>query len=124
MFIRVGLDDTALGLSLVHTTLAIPFAVLITFSIFAGTDSQWRGCHLPASFVKLSSALTIGAFDAKVAHASPFSIPCPVTFARGTPPRKSALAKAWISSGFSPGPPWAWGIRIRIASVRSVGTSS
>ena len=36
MFIRTGLDDTALGLALVHTTLALPFAVLITFSLFSG----------------------------------------------------------------------------------------
>ena len=35
LFIRTGLDDTAFGLALVHTTLAIPFAVLITFSLFA-----------------------------------------------------------------------------------------
>jgi len=35
MFIRVGLDDTQLGLALVHTTLAIPFAVLIHLR-FAG----------------------------------------------------------------------------------------
>ena len=33
MFIRTGLDDTILGLALVHTTLALPFAVLITFSL-------------------------------------------------------------------------------------------
>ena len=31
-----GSDDTALGLALVHTTLALPFAVLITFSLFSG----------------------------------------------------------------------------------------
>jgi multiple sugar transport system permease protein len=36
MFIRTGLDDTAAGLALVHTTLALPFAVLITFSLFSG----------------------------------------------------------------------------------------
>ena len=34
MFIRTGIDDTVFGLALVHTTLAIPFAVLITFSLF------------------------------------------------------------------------------------------
>jgi len=31
LFIRTGLDDTAFGLALVHTTLAIPFAVLIKY---------------------------------------------------------------------------------------------
>ncbi len=29
MFIRTGLDDTVFGLALVHTTLALPFAVLV-----------------------------------------------------------------------------------------------
>lgn len=34
LFIRTGLDDTQIGLALVHTTLALPFAILITFSLF------------------------------------------------------------------------------------------
>jgi multiple sugar transport system permease protein len=33
-FIRTGLDDSVLGLALVHTILALPFAILITFSLF------------------------------------------------------------------------------------------
>ena len=50
MFIRVGLDDTALGLAMVHTTLALPFAVLITYSLFSGIpleleEAAWTlGC--------------------------------------------------------------------------------
>ncbi len=50
MFIQVGLDDTIFGLALVHTTLAIPFAVLITFSLFSGIpveleEASWTlGC--------------------------------------------------------------------------------
>lgn len=50
MFIRTGLDDTVLGLALVHTTLALPFAVLITFSLFSGIpieleEAAWTlGC--------------------------------------------------------------------------------
>lgn len=50
MYIRVGLDDTQIGLALVHTTLAMPFAVLITFSLFAGIpfeleEAAWTlGC--------------------------------------------------------------------------------
>ena len=53
MFIRTGLDDTAFGLALVHTTLAIPFAVLITFSLFSGIpieleEAAWTlGCTPP-----------------------------------------------------------------------------
>ncbi|MEM9127551.1 MAG: ABC transporter permease subunit, partial [Pseudomonadota bacterium] len=51
MFIRVGIDDTVFGLALVHTTLAIPFAVLITFSLFSGIpieleEAAWTlGCN-------------------------------------------------------------------------------
>lgn len=40
MFIRTGLDDTILGLALVHTTLALPFAVLITYSLFSGIPQE------------------------------------------------------------------------------------
>lgn len=32
LYIRLGVDDTLVGLALVHTMLALPFAVLITFS--------------------------------------------------------------------------------------------
>ena len=40
MFIQTGLDDTTFGLALVHTTLAIPFAVLITYSLFSGIPME------------------------------------------------------------------------------------
>jgi len=56
MFIEVGLDDSILGLALVHTTLAIPFAVLITFSLFSGIpveleEASWTlGCTRLSGF--------------------------------------------------------------------------
>jgi multiple sugar transport system permease protein len=56
MFIRTGLDDTAIGLALVHTTLALPFAVLITFSLFSGIpleleEAAWTlGCTRVQAF--------------------------------------------------------------------------
>lgn len=59
MFIRTGLDDTAFGLALVHTTLAIPFAVLITFSLFSGIpieleEAAWTlGCTRLTAFTKV-----------------------------------------------------------------------
>jgi multiple sugar transport system permease protein len=59
MFIRTGLDDTILGLALVHTTLALPFAVLITFSLFSGIpleleEAAWTlGCTRFQAFVKV-----------------------------------------------------------------------
>ena len=36
LYIRVGLSDTLLGVALAHTSMALPFVVLITSSIFAG----------------------------------------------------------------------------------------
>lgn len=59
LFIRVGLDDTVLGLAIVHTTLALPFAVLITFSLFSGIpveleEAAWTlGCNRFQAFVKV-----------------------------------------------------------------------
>jgi multiple sugar transport system permease protein len=40
LFIRVGLDDTLFGLALVHIMLALPFAVLITYSLFSGVPVE------------------------------------------------------------------------------------
>jgi len=40
LYIRLGVDDTLLGLALVHTMLALPFAVLITFSLFSGVPTE------------------------------------------------------------------------------------
>jgi multiple sugar transport system permease protein len=65
MFIRVGLDDTAVGLALVHTTLAIPFSVLITFSIFSGIpieleEAAWTlGCNRFQAFQKVVLPLVL-----------------------------------------------------------------
>ena len=59
MFIRTGLDDTVFGLALVHTTLAIPFAVLITYSLFSGIpleleEAAWTlGCTRVTAFTRV-----------------------------------------------------------------------
>lgn len=59
MFIRTGLDDTIFGLALVHTMLAMPFAVLITFSLFSGIpieleEAAWTlGCSRFEAFRKV-----------------------------------------------------------------------
>jgi multiple sugar transport system permease protein len=39
-FIRLGLYDTPLGVALVHTALALPFAVLVTASLFQGIPRE------------------------------------------------------------------------------------
>jgi multiple sugar transport system permease protein len=65
MFIRTGLDDTAIGLALVHTTLALPFAVLITFSLFSGIpfeleEAAWTlGCTRLQAFTKVILPLAL-----------------------------------------------------------------
>ena len=75
MFIRVGLDDTQLGLALVHTTLAIPFAVLITFSIFAGVpvereEAAWTlGCNRWQAFRKVVLPLVLPGITASAIFA-------------------------------------------------------
>lgn len=59
MFIRTGLDDSIIGLALVHTTLALPFAVLITYSLFSGIpveleEAAWTlGCTRFTAFTKV-----------------------------------------------------------------------
>ena len=56
LFIRVGLDDSVVVLSMIHTTLALPFAVLITFSLFSGIpreleEAAWTlGCSRLQAF--------------------------------------------------------------------------
>ena len=59
VYIRVGLDDSQIGLALVHTTLALPFAILITFSLFMGIpveleEAAWTlGCTRLQAFRKV-----------------------------------------------------------------------
>ena len=59
MFIRTGLDDSIFGLALVHTMLAMPFAVFITYSLFSGIpleleEAAWTlGCSRFQAFRKV-----------------------------------------------------------------------
>jgi multiple sugar transport system permease protein len=75
MFIRTGLDDTAIGLALVHTTLAIPFSVLITFSIFSGIpleleEAAWTlGCTRFQAFRKVVLPLVLPGLTASAIFA-------------------------------------------------------
>jgi multiple sugar transport system permease protein len=41
-FIRIGLYDTALGVALIHTTLALPFSTLISASLFMGIPREFE----------------------------------------------------------------------------------
>lgn len=75
MFIRVGIDDTVFGLALVHTTLAIPFAVLITFSLFSGIpieleEAAWTlGCNRLTAFQKVILPLVLPGITASAIFA-------------------------------------------------------
>lgn len=59
LFIRSGIDDTLWGLALVHTMLALPFAVLITYSLFSGVpveleEAAWVfGCNKWQAFLRV-----------------------------------------------------------------------
>lgn len=75
MFIRIGLDDTVFGLALVHTTLALPFAVLITFSLFSGIpieleEAAWTlGCNRLQAFIKVIFPLVLPGITASAIFA-------------------------------------------------------
>jgi len=75
MFIRIGLDDTPLGLALVHTVLAMPFAVLITFSLFSGIpiefeEAAWTlGCNRWQAFRKVVLPLVLPGIAASAVFA-------------------------------------------------------
>jgi multiple sugar transport system permease protein len=75
MFIRTGLDDTAIGLAIVHTTLALPFAVLITFSLFSGIpveleEAAWTlGCTRAQAFRKVILPLALPGIAASAVFA-------------------------------------------------------
>ncbi|MEX2319648.1 MAG: carbohydrate ABC transporter permease [Bauldia sp.] len=65
LFIRTGLDDTVVGLALVHTVLALPFAVLITYALFMGIPNEleeaaWTlGCTRVQAFRKVVLPLAL-----------------------------------------------------------------
>ncbi|MBE0578569.1 carbohydrate ABC transporter permease [Devosia sp.] len=75
LFIRTGLDDTAIGLAIVHTVLAIPFAVLITFSLFSGIpleleEAAWTlGCNRWQAFQKVVLPLVLPGIAASAVFA-------------------------------------------------------
>jgi multiple sugar transport system permease protein len=65
IFIRWGIDDTALGVSIAHTALALPFVVLTTASVFAGVSPELEeaamtlGCSRATAFLKVALPLAL-----------------------------------------------------------------
>ncbi len=64
-FIRVGLYDTAVGVALVHTALALPFAALVSASLFMGIpreleEAAWVfGCSRVQAFRRIVAPLAL-----------------------------------------------------------------
>jgi len=75
LFIRIGLGDSLLGLALVHTMLALPFAVLITFSLFSGIpmeleEAAWVfGCNRWQGFQRVVLPLALPGIAASAVFA-------------------------------------------------------
>lgn len=65
IFIRVGLYDTPFGVSLIHTALALPFAALVTSSLFMGIPRDYEeaawvfGCTRWQAFRKVVLPLAL-----------------------------------------------------------------
>ena len=64
-FIKIGLYDTPFGVSLIHTVLALPFAVLVTQSLFMGIPREYEeaawvfGCSRWQAFRKVVLPLAL-----------------------------------------------------------------
>ncbi len=65
IFIRVGLYDTPVGVALVHTALALPFAALISAGLFAGIPREFEeaawvfGCSRLQAFRRIVLPLAL-----------------------------------------------------------------
>jgi multiple sugar transport system permease protein len=64
-FRQLGIDDSVIGVALMHTALALPFAVLITSSVFVSIPreleeaAQTLGCSPWRAFVRISLPLAL-----------------------------------------------------------------
>jgi multiple sugar transport system permease protein len=64
-YLRLGIDDTIIGVALMHTALALPFTVLITSSVFASVPRELEeaaltlGCHPMQAFLRVSLPLAL-----------------------------------------------------------------
>ena len=64
-YLRIGLDDTVIGVAFMHTALALPFTVLITSSVFMSVPreleeaAQTLGCNPLEAFIRVSLPLAL-----------------------------------------------------------------
>ncbi len=59
LYIRLGLDDTLLGVALAHTAMALPFVIIITSSIFASVQRELEEAGLVFGLSGIGSFLRI-----------------------------------------------------------------
>jgi multiple sugar transport system permease protein len=64
-FLRLGLYDNVVGVSLVHTAMALPFVVLVTAGVFAGVSNELEeaamtlGCSRVTAFLRIALPLAL-----------------------------------------------------------------
>jgi multiple sugar transport system permease protein len=65
IFLRWGIDDTVYGVAIAHAALALPFAVLVTSSVFAGISVELEeaamtlGCSRVSAFLRVVLPLAL-----------------------------------------------------------------
>ena len=108
LYIRIGLDDSVLGLAFVHTTLALPFAVLITYSLFSGIpieleEAAWTlGCNRFQAFFKVIFPLVMPGIAASAIFA--FVISWNEVFAAAVLTIENRTLPAFLLQGLSDSP--------------------
>ncbi|MEO8631961.1 MAG: carbohydrate ABC transporter permease [Chloroflexota bacterium] len=64
-FVRLGLYDNIVGVSLVHTAMALPFVILVTAGVFAGVSNELEeaamtlGCSRFTAFLRVALPLAL-----------------------------------------------------------------
>jgi len=65
LYMKLGLDDTLLGVALAHTAMALPFVIIITSSIFAGVPRELEeaalvfGLDRKGAFLRITMPLAL-----------------------------------------------------------------
>jgi multiple sugar transport system permease protein len=59
IFLRLGIDDTVYGVAIAHAALALPFAVLVTSSVFAGISVELEEAAMTLGCSRLSAVARI-----------------------------------------------------------------
>jgi multiple sugar transport system permease protein len=59
IFLRWGIDDTVYGVAIAHAALALPFAILVTSSVFAGISVELEEAAMTLGCSRLSAVVRI-----------------------------------------------------------------